>query len=175
MVNLEIARAGMARVLSIEPNLLYDDLFDAAVSEARAERRGMFADALDAAVPLDEQREVAGGAARTESSDRLGVALRVHCINYNPSTDMDENAEWVEIEVLAPTDTRGLYLFDRGSKERFGLPPGVKKPGLLRIRNQGQGVWNNSGDTVVLRDDQQVIDEWEYEPVDQEDRPVCRD
>jgi endonuclease YncB( thermonuclease family) len=175
MVNLEIARAGLARVLSIEPNLLYEDLVQAAVAEARAEGRGLFADARDAAVPPDEQRDVAGGAAAASPPGVERVPLRIHCINYDPSAELDENAEWVEVEVLEPFDTRGYFLFDRGSKERFNLPSGVQEAGVLRIRNPGQGVWNTGGDTVVLRQGERVIDEWTYEPIDQQDRPICRD
>ena len=49
-VNVEIALAGWADVLTIAPNVRYADLYREAVAEARANHRGMWA---DAATPLE--------------------------------------------------------------------------------------------------------------------------
>lgn len=175
MVNLEIARAGMARVLSIAPNLLYEDVVEAAVSEARAEGRGMFGHAPDAAVPLDEQREVEGGAAAPPARAPGGDALRIHCVLYDPATREDEAGEWVEVEVLEPIDTRGHYLHDEGSGARFPLPNGPQRPGTIRIENRGAAAWNNGGDTIYLKRGAEVVDEWTYPDVAEDGEVVCRD
>ncbi len=175
MVNLEIARAGMARVLSIEPNLLYEDLFETAVSEARADGRGMFGDALDAVVPLDEQRDVAGGAAAPRERPFQGGALRIRCVLYDPATNEDEVGEWVEVEVLEPIDTRGHFLHDEGSGARFPLPAGPKQPGTIRIENLGEAVWNNGGDTIYLKRGDEIVDQWAYPDVADDGEVVCRD
>lgn len=169
MVNLEIARSGWATVLTIPPNGVYADLVEAAVAEARRARRGLFAP-VDPPVEADEAGEVFGGAA-----PRGAGPIRIACVNYDPSAPLDADAEWVELEILETVDTRGMYVYDRGSKERFFLPPGEQPPGRIRVHNPGQGVWNNGGDTVVLmRGTSEVLDEWTYRPVGREDEPVCR-
>ena len=175
MVNLEIARAGMARALSIEPNRLYEDLFESAVSEARTEGRGMFGDALDAVVPLDEQRDVAGGAAAPPERPSQGGALRIRCVLYDPATNEDEAGEWVEVEVLEPIDTRGHFLHDEGSGARFPLPAGPQQPGTIRIENHGAAAWNNGGDTIYLKRGGEVVDQWTYPDVAEDGEVVCRD
>lgn len=173
MVNEEIARAGFARVLTIPPNGVYADLFEAAVDQARAAGAGMFAPATDDAVPRAETERVTGGSA---GQDRTEGAIRITCVNYDPSAPADENAEWVELRITEPVDTRGMYLYDAGSKERFPLEPGVRQPGTIRIVNPGKGIWNNSGDTVYLmRGPSEIVDEFTYEPIGVEDRPVCRE
>jgi endonuclease YncB( thermonuclease family) len=170
MANLEIARAGWATVLTIPPNGLYADLFERAVADARQAGRGMFA-ADDPPVTADEADAVRGGA----GGETGPGAIRIVCVNYDPSAPLDKDAEWVELELLEPVDTRGVYVYDRGSKERFFLPPGEQTPGTLRVHNPGQGVWNNGGDTVVLmRGSGEVLDEWSYEPIERQDQPVCR-
>jgi hypothetical protein len=175
MVNLEIAREGMARVLSIEPNLLYEDLFERAVSEARVQGRGMFGEALDAVVPLEEQREVAGGAAAPAEGPSQRGPLRIQCVLYDPATSEDEAGEWVEVEVLEPLDTRGFYLHDEGSGARFSLPVGPQQPGTIRIENPGAAAWNNGGDTIYLKRGDQIIDRWTYQDDAREGEVACRD
>jgi hypothetical protein len=39
---------------------------------------------------------------------------------------------------------------------------GERGPGELTIGNPGQGVWNNSGDTVYLMLGETVVDSWDY-------------
>jgi micrococcal nuclease len=175
MVNLEIARAGMARVLSIAPNRLYQDLFEAAVAEARAEGRGLFGDAPDAVVPPDEQRDVAGGAAAPPERAPEGGALRIHCVLYDPATNEDEAGEWVEVQVREPIDTRGHYLHDEGSGARFPLPSGPQQPGTIRIENPGAAAWNNGGDTIYLKRGDEVVDAWTYPDAAEDGEVVCRD
>jgi len=48
-VNLEIARAGLADVLTIPPNVRYSELYVQAVQEAREAGRGMWSDSDEAA------------------------------------------------------------------------------------------------------------------------------
>jgi len=173
MVNEEIARSGLARVLTIPPNGVYADLFVAAVAQARAAGIGMFAPAADEAVPLAETEAVTAGSA---GDDRFGGAIRIACVNYDPSAPADENAEWVELRITEPIDTRGLYLYDAGSKERFPLEPGVHGPGTIRIVNPGKGIWNNGGDTVYLMlGPTEIVDELSYRDTGVEDQPVCRE
>ncbi len=170
MANLEIARAGWAEVLTIPPNGVYADLFERAVAEARRAGRGMFAPD-DPPLRDGEADAVRGGA----SGEAGSGPIRIACVNYDPSAPLDEDAEWVELEIIEPVDTRGMYVYDRGSKERFFLTPGRKEPGRIRVHNPGQGVWNNSGDTVVLmRGPSEVLDEWTYRPIGRQDVPVCR-
>ena len=171
MANLRIARAGWATVLTIPPNGVYADLFEAAVVDARNAGLGMFAPA-DPPVAAREAGDVFGGGGPAGDA----APARIACVNYDPSTELDKDAEWVGIEILAPVDTRGWYVYDRGSKQRFFLPPGERPPGRLRVRNPGQGVWNNGGDTVTLmRGTSEVLDEWTYRPVERQDEPVCRE
>ncbi len=173
MVNEEIARSGFARVLTIPPNGVYADLFEAAVTQARAAGVGMFAPAADDVVPRAETEAVTGG---NSGQGRFDGAIRIACVNYDPSAPADKNAEWVELRITEPIDTRGLYLFDAGSKERFPLEPGVHQPGTIRIVNPGKGIWNNGGDTVYLMlGPSEIVDEFTYRPVGAEDRPVCRE
>lgn len=171
MANLEIARSGWATVLTIPPNGVYADLFEAAVAEARRAGRGMFAP-VDPPVAAGVAGEVFGGAA---PGGGVGP-IRIACVNYDPSAPLDEDAEWVELEILETVDTRGMYVYDRGSKERFFLAAGEQPPGRIRVRNPGQGVWNNGGDTVVLmRGTSELLDEWTYRPTGRQDEPVCRE
>jgi endonuclease YncB( thermonuclease family) len=170
MANLEIARSGWATVLTIPPNGVYADLFEAAVATARRAGRGMFAPD-DPPVGVDEAGEVFGGAGPGGAGP-----IRIACVNYDPSAELDKDAEWVALEILEPVDTRGMYVYDRGSKKRFFLPAGEQPPGRIHVRNPGQGVWNNGGDTVVLmRGTSELLDEWTYRPTGREDDPVCRE
>ena len=174
MVNEAIARGGFARVLTIEPNGVYADLFEVAVAAARAEDLGMFGADADPVIDPIEEAEVTGGAAQPAD---LGYPIRVACILYNPSTDNDTDGEWVELEVLGPVDTRGMALLDQGSGERFPLPVGTYDAGeTIVVHNPGQGVWNNGGDTVhlVIGSANEEIDAWTYEPVAGQDEVVCR-
>jgi micrococcal nuclease len=179
MINEEIARGGFARVLTIAPNDVYADLFEAAVAEAQAEGRGMFGSPPDAADPVVdpvEERAVTGGGT-AEAPDAGPYPIRIACILYNPSGDNDEAGEWVRLVVLGPVDTRGMALLDRGSGERFPLPVGAYDAGdTIVVGNPGQGVWNNGGDTVylVIGSGNQEIDAWTYAPVPGQDRVVCR-
>lgn len=174
MVNEAIARGGYARVLTIEPNGVYADLFEAAVAEARREGLGMFGAGGDPAIGAAEEEAVRGGAAG--DGDLGPYPIRIACILYNPSTDNDVDGEEVELEVLGPVDTRGMALLDRGSGERFPLPVGSYDAGdTIVVRNPGQGVWNNGGDTVYLvyGSSDEVLDAWTYEPVEGQDVVVC--
>ena len=175
MVNEAIARAGYARVLTVPPNGVYAGRFEAAVAEARREGLGLFGAGGDPAIGAVEEEAVTGGVAREGGLDPYPI--RIACILYNPSTDNDEDGEWVELEVLGPVETRGMALLDRGSGERFSLPVGAYDAGdTIVVRHPGPGVWNNSGDTVflVMGSGNAEIDAWKYEPVAGQDVVVCR-
>ena len=176
MVNEAIARAGYARVLTVAPNGVHADRFEAAVADAQAEGRGMFARGAGRRADPVEESAVPRGRA-SEARDRGPYPVRIACILYDPSTDNDTGGEWVELEVLGPVDTRGMALLDAASGERFPLPAGDYDAGdTLVVGNPGQGVWNNGGDTVylVIGSGNEAIDAWRYEPVPGQDRVVCR-
>lgn len=170
MANLAIARSGWAHPLTIPPNGVYADLIADAVAEAEAAGRGLHAPEGEP-VPRAEAASTFGGAA----PGAAGGPVRIACILYDPSAELDRDAEWVEVEILEPVDTRGMYLLDRGSGARFPLPAGVQGPGTLTIGNPDQGVWNNSGDTVYLmRGPDEELDSFTYEPTGGQDDVVCR-
>ncbi len=161
-VNLAIAEAGFATVMTIEPNSTYADLYEDAVAEARARASGMWAPGDTATVD--------GAAALPDGP------IVIRCALYNPTTPNDANAEWVSLLIREPIDTRGYYLYDEGSKSTFRLPPGVQGPGELRVGNPGQGVWNNSGDVIYLKRGDEVIDRWDYsDRLAPEGVVICRD
>jgi hypothetical protein len=161
-VNLALAEAGYARVMTIEPNTVYADLYREAVAAARAGGRGMWASA----------------AAPAAVSDAAGLppgAIVIACALYNPATPNDEAGEWVELLIREPLDTRGYFLWDEGSRTGFALPAGVQPPGELRIGNPDQGVWNNGGDTIYLMRGEDVVDAWDYtDERGAEGEVVCR-
>jgi micrococcal nuclease len=149
-VNLHIAEAGFARVLTIPPNVMYADLYERAVEEARVAQRGMWA-------PPGPDPP------RTAAEDTLPHgAIVIACALYDPDTPNDAGAEWVSLLVREPLATRGFYLWDEGSRTRLPLPPGVQEPGEIRILNPGQGIWNNRGDTIYLKRGDEIVDAWDY-------------
>lgn len=144
-VNLLMAEAGLATVMSIPPNTAYADLYEAAVTSARRAGLGMWA-------RTPPHRAVPGTPA----------PLALHCALYNPATPNDANGEWVSVMIAEPFDTTGYYLYDEGSRSVFVLPAGVQEPGELVIHNPGQGVWNNGGDVIYLRLGADTVDAWDY-------------
>jgi len=69
-VNLEIARAGLADVLTIPPNVRYSDLYLQAVQEARAAGRGMWGEgsaALSTPPPSEEDRDCSDFSSQAEA------------------------------------------------------------------------------------------------------------
>jgi micrococcal nuclease len=158
-VNLAIAGAGYASVMTIEPNRAYAHLYEVAVEEAQAAGLGMWS-----------------GSPHVLTDWPVGPII-VWCTLYNPSTPFDEDAEWVSLLVRVPLDTSGYYLWDAGSKTRFPLPRGLQQPGELRIGNPVRGVWNNGGDTIYLKLGNETVDAWDYTPhlVQREDTVICRD
>ncbi|HET8986250.1 MAG TPA: thermonuclease family protein [Trueperaceae bacterium] len=151
-VNLALAEAGLASVLTVPPNDAYEDLYRVAVEQARAEGRGMWGGAPVAGV--------AGTAGVATDSGPVPVAIS--CALYNPDTPNDADGEWVSLLVEETYDTTGLYLYDEGSKNVFLLPAGVQEPGEIRVGNPGQGVWNNGGDVIYLMRGAEVVDVWDY-------------
>jgi micrococcal nuclease len=158
-VNLAMALAGYATVMTIEPNRAYAHLYEAAVEEARAGELGMWS-----------------GSPHVLADWPVGPII-VWCALYNPSTPFDEGAEWVSVLIRVPLDTTGYALWDDGSKTRFPLPSGRQPAGELRVGNPGRGVWNNGGDTIYLMLGNETVDAWDYTPhvVREEDAVICRD
>lgn len=158
MVNLAIADAGFADVMTIEPNSLYADLFQEAVASAQAHQRGLWvADATDSD----------GVRARSNTAQDTGDELPpgkivIACTLFDPATPNDANAETVTVTLRETLDTRGYYLHDEGSGTLLRLPVGEHGPGRLIITNPGQGIWNNSGDTIYLMFADETVDQWDY-------------
>ena len=148
-VNLELVAAGLARVLTIAPNVTYADRYEAAEEAAQEAARGMWA---------------APGAERVGLADD-GLpdgAIAIRCALYDPDTPNDTDGEWVSLLLREPLDTRGYYLWDEGSGTAFRLPVGLQPPGEIRVHNPGQGVWNNGGDVIYLMLGETVVDAWDY-------------
>lgn len=161
-VNLAIAEAGFATVLTIEPNSTYADLYRDAVAAAREAGRGMHA---------------SGDPGKAETATTLpDDPVVIHCALYNPATPNDTDGEWISLRIREPVDTRGYYLYDESSKAVFRLPPGVREPGELRVGNPGQGVWNNGGDVIYLMRGDAIVDRWDYgDRLAPEGVVICRD
>ena len=157
-VNLLMVQAGLATVMTIAPNSAYAELYEAALTEARAGGLGMWAPS-------------APGLAQQRSSP----AIQLHCALYNPATPNDENGEWVSVMLHERVETTGFYLYDEGSGSVFVLPPGMHGPGEIRVRNPGQGVWNNGGDVIYLKHGAVTVDAWDYgTQLAPEGRVICR-
>lgn len=162
-VNLAMVEAGWATPLSIAPNTTYADLLEVSAAAARVAARGVWGEG-----PVDAR----GEESLTPTASR--PPLRLFCALFNPPTPNDVG-EWVSVLVEEPLDTRGYYLYDDGSKQTFRLPAGQQPAGEIRVRNEGQGVWNNSGDVVYLMRGDEVIDTWRYGPEEAvSGRVVCR-
>lgn len=157
-VNLAMVEGGWAGTLTIPPNDDYAGLYAAAAATAQSRGLGLWG----------------GEAVHAEGRPR-GSAVRLHCALVNPSTPNDTGAEWVSVWLDEPTDTTGYYLWDQGSRSTFRLPSGSQPAGEIRVVNPGQGVWNNSGDTIYLMRGGEVVDEWTYgRELAVEDRVACR-
>lgn len=158
-LNLRMVEAGWARTMEIAPNTTYSDLFHTAEQTAAAgAAAGIWAASPVTAVAMP------------------GGPISIACVLFNPSAPNDENAEIVWLNLSEDMDTRGYWLFDEGSGVRLQLPVGVQPAGELQVRNPGQGIWNNSGDTIYLMLGNSLIDAWEYSGGGlPEDSILCRD
>lgn len=112
--------------------------------------------------PVDDALALGASSSTGVSDGNSAPPIRIHCGLLNPVADNDVG-EWVSVYLTEPHDTRGYYLFDVGSRSMFRLPNGMQPAGELRVYNPGQGVWNNSGDTVYLMRGGAVVDRWEYQ------------
>lgn len=164
-LNLALAEAGWAWVMTVPPNARYQDLYQQAVDRAEAEGLGMWSAA-------------GAGAAAAEGPD-AGLPdgpIVIWCALYNPDTPNDEGGEWVSLLLRETMDTRGYHLYDAGSGQSFHLPAGEQPAGALRVPNPGQGVWNNGGDTIYLMHGARTVDAWDYsDRLAPEGEVVCRD
>ncbi len=171
-VNLAMVEAGWADTMTVAPNTRYAALYSVARSEARAAGRGRWGEVTSD--PAAAQHASPGTAVRF-AEEATEHPLRLHCALPNPSTPNDTGAEWVSVEITRETDTTGYYLWDEGSNSTFRLPIGLTEPGEIRLVNPGQGVWNNSGDTIYLMHGGRVVDQWTYTREQAvEDRVICR-
>jgi len=184
--NLAMVQDGWADTLTIPPNTAYVALYAAARADARARGAGFWGAAQDdpagaeggpTGVTGGQAGAAPGGAGvAAGAAQRAPLQPRLHCALVNPSTPNDAGAEWVSVMLAEPTDTTGYYLWDEGSRTTFRLPSGLQPAGELRVTNPGQGVWNNSGDTVFLMRGGEVVDQWTYGPeLAVTDRVACRD
>lgn len=146
-LNLALAEAGWAWVMTVQPNVRYQDLYQQAVDAAQADGLGMWST----------------GASETAGALPDGPIV-IWCALYDPDNDNDDDevGEWVSVLLHEPMDTRGYYLHDDGSKQNFHLPPGEQPAGELRVHNPGQSVWNNRGDTIYLMYGDRIVDSWDY-------------
>ncbi len=172
-VNLALAEAGYARVMTIEPNAVYADLYREAVAAARAAGRGMWAAAGGPRVPVAGP---SGDPTPADADPSLPPGpIVIACALYDPATPNDEDGEWVELLIREALDTRGYYVWDEGSRTGFALPAGEQPAGTLRIGNPDQGIWNNGGDTIYLMRGDVVVDAWDYRDArGPEGAVVCR-
>lgn len=165
--NLLLAEAGLATVMTIEPNTAYAHLYEEAVLAARGFGVGLWAAQAGGALGLT------GGAATRQATD---ASIHLHCALYNPNTPNDTNGEWVSVMLTAELDTSGYYLYDQGSTSVFPLPPGLQPAGEIRVHNPGQGVWNNGGDVIYLMLGAATVDAWDYSSqLAPEGRVICRE
>jgi endonuclease YncB( thermonuclease family) len=145
-LNLDLVAAGLARPLAMEPNVTYADRYTEAAAAARAGALGLWS----------------APRAQGAATGLPPGPIVIKCVLYDPDTPNDTDGESVTLLLRERLDTRGYYVWDEGSKTAFRLPVGEQRPGELTIRNPGQGVWNNGGDTVYLMLGETVVDAWDY-------------
>lgn len=157
-LNLKMMESGWARTLHIAPNSTWSDLYAEAEQRAAEAGLGMWA------------------TTGSQPGEILPAGpVTIACVLYNPDTLNDENAEIVYLHLDQDYDTRGYWLFDEGSGVRLPLPLGVQPAGELEILNPGQGIWNNSGDTIYLMRGDSLVDSWTYVGGHPQDTVLCRD
>lgn len=144
-LNLALAARGWADLLTIPPDVRYAELYRPAVRAAREAGRGMW------------DRTPPPRVAATATA-----ALRIVCVLYDPA-GRDVGAETVTLEVRGSIDTRGWRIRDEAGHV-LALPSGRFGPGeAVRVRNPGDPIWNNGGDTVTLEDPQgRIVDVFSY-------------
>lgn len=148
LINRRMVAEGLALAIHSQPNQVYEELLFAAQAEARNSRRGMWAQDACGSGPI----------ARVEVSE----------VVWNPPGP-DEDALDLEYVVLVndaedPVDLTGWIVRDESTQNRFTFPDGfVLGPGEEVTVTSGNGelgfgmdtpIWNNSGDTVLVLDDQ---------------------
>lgn len=158
MANTEIVRQGLAQLYTSPPNVKYTSAFQAALAEAQANKRGMWAD-----VPGGSPIEV----------------VSVHA-NAAGDDNSNKNDEYVTFRVLVSGTLLGYMVKDETSvaDHRYRFPDRVFQAGeVFRLRS-GTGVdtqtdlywgpsekaiWNNGGDTVYVLDPQgHVVESYTY-------------
>jgi endonuclease YncB( thermonuclease family) len=154
-VGAELVRRGAARSQRYEPDVSRNDHYDELQAEARAAGRGLWA-------------SDACGTPATTGELRVGVDLQYDA----PGDDnLNLNEEWVRFtnEGDAPLDLSGWLVADESSSHRYRFDELELAAGASVTLFTGCGrdtsterywcnddsaVWNNSGDTVFLRDPQ---------------------
>ena len=171
-LNLAMVEAGWADTLTIPPNDDYAAMYAAAKALAASRTFGLWGGGSGGAAV-----GVGAGAAGAATDGALASAAapRLHCALVNPDTPNDTGAEWVSVWLDEALDMTGYYLWDEGSRSTFRLPSGVQPGGEIRLVNPGQGVWNNSGDTIYLMHGGDIVDQWSYgRELAVEGRVACR-
>ena len=155
-VNAELVRQGYARVYSCPPNVKYEHIFLDAEQQAKLECIGIWG----------------------RRPQIWGIEI-AEIIFDPPGNDRENlNGEWVKIidTFGAPVDMNGFTLRDEANHVYrfldFALPAwgevrvftgsGVDRADSL-YWNSGAPIWNNTGDTAYLKDDEGfLIDEFAY-------------
>lgn len=160
MVNLELVCRGYANVYTFPPNVKYKDLFLEAESEAREAQRGLWAPGLD-------------------------TKARIKIVNINadaPGNDNEnKNGEWVEIKNQGENsvnmtnwtlkdEANHIYTFvdftlalDKSVFIYSGCDTDTQEKLYWQCPEGEYAIWNNTGDTVFLRDASgNLVDSYKY-------------
>ncbi len=158
MANAELLRKGLAALCTIPPNVKYTSTFQAALAEAKAAKRGMWA--------------------TTAASSPVEV-VSVH-ENASGDDNFNLNDEYVTFRVLVSGSLVGYTVKDDTSvaDHRYHFPDRVFHAGQVFQLRSGTGVdtqadlywgpsvtaiWNNNGDTVYVLDPEgHVVESYSY-------------
>jgi len=158
MANAELLRQGLAQLYTLPPNVKYTSTFQAALAEAQAAGRGMWAD------------------------QPMGSPIEVIAIHADAAGDdnLNKNDEYVTFRVLTSGSLAGYVVKDETSQadHRYHFPDRVFQAGQTFRLRSGTGVdtqtdlywgtsqtaiWNNNGDTVYVLDPQgHVVESYNY-------------
>ena len=151
-VGAVLVEEGLAIARRYEPDVKRADLYDELQEDARAANRGLWAS------------DACGDLGAAQGAVEIGVRPDA------PGNDNDNlNGEWVEITNVSDESISldGWVLADESASHRYTFPSLVLQPGAtvtvfsgcgkdgaeqLFWCSEGSAIWNNSGDTVFVRD-----------------------
>ncbi len=158
MANAELLRQGLAQLYTLPPNVKYTSMLQAALGEAQAAGRGMWADA-----PMGSPIEVVSIHENAAGNDNFNL-----------------NDEYVTFRVLVSGSLVGYVVKDKTSvaSHRYRFPDRVFQASQVFRLRTGTGadtqtdlywgmttsaIWNNEGDTVYVLDPQgHVVESYSY-------------